>query len=452
MTIRDYLSKTSESVSLAVFRLSFGILMCYNLFRSWLFGWIDELYLKPKFFFSYYGFEWVKPLGNYTYLLFGIATLSAIFVLIGYKYRYAVVILFLSFTYIEMMDKTYYINHYYLLTLLSFIMCFLPANVCFSVDSYLDKNLERQLIPRYCIDAIKLMIGLVYFNAGLIKLNSDWLFRASPLNIWLPARNHFYLIGDLFNETWVHYAMSWCGVCYDLSIPFLLLYRKTRVYAFGLVIVFHVLTRIIFPIGMFPHIMILSTLIFFDAKVHRKIIGVFRQKPRDKSQETINVKSYKGGRFVPLVLGVFFILQILIPFRYLLYSGELFWTEEGYQFSWRVMLTEKDGIAEFKVVDKDTNNTYYINNKDYLLPYQEKQMSFHPDMIVQYAHYLGDIYKQKGIKNPAVYVDNFVTLNGRLSERFVKKEVDLYKIEDSFKHRNWIEPFKNEIPIKGIGG
>ncbi len=444
--MRSYISKTADSVSLAIFRLSFGFLMCYNMFRAWAYGWIEQLYIKPKFFFSYYGFEFVKPLGNYTYIIFAICTLSAIFVLIGYKYRIAIITLFLSFTYIELMDKTYYINHYYLLTLLSFLMCFLPANVYFSVDAYLNKDVRKQYIPKFTIDAIKLMIGIVYFYAGLAKLNSDWLFRASPLNIWLPSKSHFYLVGDFMNETWLHYGMSWAGALYDLSIPFLLLYKPTRKIAFGLVVVFHVLTRILFPIGMFPHIMILSTIIFFDAKIHHKIISfianIFKiNKTIFDTQKTIQKINFQG--FIVSTLVLFFVIQVLFPFRYLLYPSELFWKEEGYRFSWRVMLTEKAGVAEFKIVDKDTNKSYYIDNKDYLEPYQEKQMSFHYDIILEYAHYLGDIYKQKGIKNPAVYVDNYVTLNGRLSKTFVKPTVDLYQQKDGFKPKNWIESFKH---------
>jgi hypothetical protein len=46
-----------------------------------------------------------------------------------------------------------------------------------------------------------------------------------------------------------------------------------------------------------------------------------------------------------------FIFQLVFPFRYLLYPNELFWTEEGFRFSWRVMLMEKAGYATFKVRD-----------------------------------------------------------------------------------------------------
>ena len=44
---------------------------------------IKEMYIDPSFHFTFYGFEWVKPLEEYTYLLFIICGLSAFFVAIG---------------------------------------------------------------------------------------------------------------------------------------------------------------------------------------------------------------------------------------------------------------------------------------------------------------------------------------------------------------------------------
>ncbi len=451
--IKNYLLKKTDTATLAVLRIFFGLLMTISIIRFWLKGWINQLYIEPDFFFSYYGFEFVKPLGQYTYLIFAICGLSAFLVMIGYKYRLAIISLFLSFTYIELMDKTNYLNHYYFVSLMSFLMCFLPANRYFSVDAYFNKDLRKQYIPKFTIDAIKLLLGIVYFYAGLAKLNSDWLFRASPLNIWLPVRNHYFLVGDFMTQTWFHYAMSWGGALYDLFIPFLLLNKKTRKLAFATVVFFHVFTRILFPIGMFPYIMIVATIIFFDKDTHHKILNFISKLFKiNKSVFDTNeiMQEVKNQKLIVPMFVVFFGIQILFPFRYLLYPGELFWTEEGYRFSWRVMLVEKAGYAEFRVVDKDTQKVYLINNADYLKQHQEKQMSFQSDFLVQYAHYLGDIYKQKGIKNPAVYVDNYVTLNGRLSTRFVKKDVDLYQEKDGLAHKTWLEPFKDKIKIKGL--
>ena len=50
-------------------------------------------------------------------------------------------------------------------------------------------------VPVWTIDSIKLLLCIVYFYAGLAKLNSDWLFNAMPLNIWLPSKFDLPLIG-----------------------------------------------------------------------------------------------------------------------------------------------------------------------------------------------------------------------------------------------------------------
>jgi len=171
------------------------------------------------------------------------------------------------------MDKTTYLNHYYFISVLSFLMIFLPAQAYFSLDAARNSKKAFQYVPAWTINSLKLVVGIVYVYAGLAKLNSDWLLKAMPLKIWLPSKFDIPLIGNLLSQEWMQYAFSWSGAVYDLAIPFLLLYRKTRPYAFVLVVIFHVLTRVLFPIGMFPYIMIIATLIFFDAQLHRKIIG-----------------------------------------------------------------------------------------------------------------------------------------------------------------------------------
>ena len=68
---------------------------------------------------------------------------------------------------------------------------------------------------------------------------------------------------------------------------------------------------------------------------------------------------------------VFFTFQLLIPWRYFMYPGELFWTEEGYRFSWRVMLMEKAGSANFKIVDEKV----FADEKDKLLGYLQQTLT-----------------------------------------------------------------------------
>ncbi len=448
-TFQRYIQQTTKAAPLAAFRFFFGLLMAISLIRFAAHGWIEKLYILPKFHFSYYGLSWVKPLGDWTYLLFMVCFIASIAVMLGYKYRLAIITFFLSFCYIELMDKTTYLNHYYFISIIAFIFIFLPAGKYFSIDAYLKPERCFQYVPRWTKDILMLMVGIVYFYAGVAKLNSDWMLEALPLKIWLPGSYDLPLIGGLLEQSWVHYAFSWAGMLYDVSIPFLLWYKPTRKLAFVGVIIFHIMTRVLFPIGMFPFIMIFAALIFFDAPTHEWILDKLSRIGRFSMDRFNNGKrllhsslSWSKARLV--LLGSFLVIQLLLPWRYLLYPGNLFWTEEGYRFSWRVMLMEKTAYAQFKVKNGQTQEQFYINNRDFLSSFQEKQMSMQPDMILEYAHYLGDHFSGQGHQNVEVYVDSYASLNGRINQPFIDPDVDLYQKQESFLHKDWILKFKDE--------
>lgn len=441
-----YFTKTISPAPLSVFRVALGLLLFASIVRFWSKGWIGELYIQPKYFFSFYGFGFVKPLGEYTYLIFALCGLCALLVALGWYYRVAATGLFLSFTYIELMDKTTYLNHYYFISMICLMMIFLPAHASFSLDARRRKDIASAEIPRWTLDALKIFVCMVYLYAGLAKVNSDWLLHAQPLRTWLPAKNDLPLIGPLFNHLWTAYAFSWMGCLYDLSIPFLLLYRKTRLPAYGAVIVFHTLTSILFPIGMFPYIMMATALIFFSPDFHIRVISRVRSWLKVKADPDGPVVSSASlqNRLLAPALGFFLLVQALIPFRYMLYPGELFWTEEGYRFSWRVMLMEKAGHTEFVVRDA-TGKQIVVDNKEFLTTLQEKMMATQPDMILQFAHILRDYYAARGFVAPEVYADSYVVLNGRPGRPMIDPGTDLARQEDSFRHKSWILPFDNEI-------
>lgn len=446
--ISTYLLAPVKAAPLAVFRILFGALMLYTTLRFVLQGWVEKYYVEPQFHFKYYGFEFVESLGWYTYILYFISFIAALGITLGYKYRLAALLFFLSFTYCELIDKTYYLNHYYFVSIVSFLLIFLPANAYFSIDARQNKKISFTEIPRYNIFIIQFMLSIVYFYSGLAKINSEWLLNAMPLKIWLPSRYDLPILGDLFQLEWMHYAMSWSGMLYDLCIPFLLFYRRTRVLAFILVVVFHVMTRVLFPIGIFPYVMICSTLIFFDASLHEKIIQFIRKLFNIKWKQNSAVLKWTpsiNNRVITGFFVVFLSFQLVFPFRYMLYSDELFWTEEGYRFSWRVMLMEKGGYTQFKVVDPETGKWFYVENHKFLTEYQQKQMRIQADFILQFAHFLEDYYQKGGIENPEIYVNSYISLNGRLSKRFINPNIDLSKVKDTWQHKTWILPFNEKI-------
>lgn len=447
-----FLTRPISAAPLAVFRILFGLLMAFSLLRFWSYGWIEKLYLQPDFHFSYYGFEWVQPFGQGTYLLFIVGILSALAMAAGLWYRVSAVLFFLSFTYIELMDKTTYLNHYYFISVMSFLMIFLPAHRHFSLYTLRFPQKAVQQVPAFSIYSLRLLLGLVYFYAGLAKLNSEWLLHARPLSIWLPGRSDLPLIGSFMDETWLHYAFSWGGALYDLAIPFLLLSRRWRPWAFALVVIFHLMTRWLFPIGMFPYIMIFSTLIFFSAGWHERVL-TFLQRflgcgtglSANARPTRLTLSPLRQRAMVGLLIA-FFALQMLLPWRYALYPGELFWHEQGYRFSWRVMLMEKAGALQYRVQHPHNGTSIMVEPSRYLTPLQEKQLAFQPDFILEFAHFLAQEYRKEWhTDSVAVFAESYVALNGRGSRRYVNPEVNLAAQPRGWQPKTWLLPFKDTI-------
>jgi hypothetical protein len=424
-----WLFKPTSIIPLALFRMAFGGLMFISTLRFILQGWISDFYVLPKVHFTYLGFGWVKPLpeaGMYT--VFVLMLVTSLFVAFGLCYRLSILFFFLLFTYVELLDKTYYLNHYYFVSLLSFLLIFLPAHKAWSLDTVWNLTKGSSTIPAWMLHSVRLQLSLVYILAGIAKLNPDWLFAAQPLRIWLRANTELPMIGSLFDYVWVAYAMSWAGMVYDLGISFFLWWKKTRYIAYLAVILFHILTALLFPIGMFPWIMMVCTLIFFEADRWQWLQQFsLPRNPKVLQTSTLNL----------IVITTLFIFQLFMAFRHYLYPGNVLWTEEGYRFSWRVMLVEKTGRSFFTVTDTPSAKTWIVFPSDYLTPQQEKQMSFQPDMILQFAHYLRDEFAKQG-HTVSVFTESFVSMNGGSSQPLVESEVDLAKQPYDLRPREWI--------------
>ncbi len=434
-------SRPVSLAPLATFRITFGLLMFGSLLRFWARGWIESSYVEPTFHFTYWGFEWVQPLGQTgMHLLFGTLIVSALLVALGLFYRVAIVVFFFGFTYVELIDVTTYLNHYYFISLVALLLVWLPANRDYALDAYFGLVPRRTQTPRWAIGILRFQMAIVYIFAGLAKLNADWLLRAEPMKTWLPAKSHLPLIGPLMYEEWVAYLFSWFGAGYDLFIVFFLLNRRTRPVAYLFVLIFHGATALFFPaIGMFPYVMILSSLIFFSGEFHTKLLSFLRV---GNAYLTRQAYEFKYKKILYFFAALYVAFQLLFPLRFLLYPGKLFWTEQGYRFSWRVMLMEKAGAAYFTVKDRTGEKSYVVENKQYLNLLQEKMMSTQPDLILKYAHHLAAVFKNKGVAEPKVYAEVYVTLNGEPSRLFVDSTVNLAAMPLSWRPYNWVLPFE----------
>ena len=411
---------------LAIYRMAFGFLMCVSLIRFMFNGWVEACYITPEFHFTYQYFEWVRPIdsifGMYTVVI--VCAMAALFIGLGFFYRMATIVFFLSFTYLELIEQSWYLNHYYFVSIIAFLLCLIPANKGWSLDALCWKKVRSNSVATWGIFILKLQISIVYFMAGIAKLKPDWLLDAMPLKIWLQAKTDIPVIGQLFEYEATAFVFSYFGVFYDLTIPFLLWNKRTRPFAFIAVIVFHSLTAVLFNIGMFPWIMIAGSVIFISAEEWSKLLKRIIWIPSFIDSR----KKYKLSNTMKVFFIAFFLLQIGLPLRHFLYNENVLWTERGFRFSWNVMLMEKNGYTTFNVSDKNSNKQWVEYPVNYLTVIQEKQMSFQPDMIWQYAIFLEKKYKSLGY-DVQVNVDSHVTLNGRPSKRFLSKDVNVLAIE-----------------------
>src|ERR1700733_3607505 len=200
-----FLSFKSEKhiAPLAVLRMAFGAIMLFSTIRFIAKGWVYQFYIAPKFYFPFYGFEWVKPLPAIaTYMVFALMAIACLFILIGLFYRISITVFFICFVYTELIDKTYYLNHYYFVSIITFLLMLVPAHRYFSVDVIRRPSIKVTQVPSWTINIFKWQLLVIYFCAGLSKLNYDWMIQAMPLKLWLPANAGLPLIGPLLTKTW----------------------------------------------------------------------------------------------------------------------------------------------------------------------------------------------------------------------------------------------------------
>ncbi|MEY4508091.1 MAG: hypothetical protein RLZZ450_213 [Pseudomonadota bacterium] len=422
-----------SSASLTVFRAMFGLLMLGALVRSWQKGVIEQAFIAPSYHFPYYGLGLLGSPGVYTYALYGVLAVLASAIAADLATRVSAGLFCLLFSYLHFVDETYYLNHYYLVSLLSGLLWWVPIRSAGA----------PHLVPRWVLWLFRFQFGVVYFFGGVAKLKADWLWHAEPLRTWLAASAELPVLGRLFTSAWGPYAFSWAGALYDLSIPFALSYRRTRPFAYAAVLAFHSLTARLFNIGLFPYLMMLGSLLFLAPEWPARVLprrfvlpdaGASEESKRARGRAS---REWRPRLYVPLVLYV--LLQLLVPLRRLSYPGNVLWTEQGYRFSWNVMLMEKSGSAEFRLVDRTRGNERVIDPRSILTRSQNKAMATQPDMLLSFAHELAARERQRG-HDVAVYADVFVALNGRAPARLVDPHVDLTKERDSFAHKSWILP------------
>jgi hypothetical protein len=409
--------------------VGFGLLAAFAAVRFVARGWVDELLVRPPFHFAWVRWA-VVPEAWALYGLFAVQALAGLAIAAGRWPRLCLVLWLASFGYVELLDKALYLNHYVLFTLLGLTLLASPVHRA--------RLTGGEPLPAGVLWLLRAEIGLVYLWAGLAKLNADWLLRAEPLTTWLQAKADVPLVGGLLAHDATAWGMSWGGALYDLAIPLLLLLPRTRALGLLLVAFFHVAVGLLFPIGVFPLVMVLGATLLLDPSWPRRWAGGASTLPASWAPAPLPATA--AWVVAVAVLALF-------PLRFALWGTDPSWTERGHRFAWRVLLNEKTGLVDFRVVERQTGRTWRVVPSAELTPMQHEQMRTQPDLIRDYALHLRDVHAEQG-HDVAVYAEAWASLNGRPAQRLIRPDADLTRPLDELERAGWIVPREDAAELR----
>lgn len=441
----DRLFQPVDAASLAFFRFAFGVIMLCEIGRFFYNGWIDSVYVAPQFHFSYFGLAWVRPWpGIGMYLHFFALGILAAMIALGLRYRLAAALFCVGFAYVFVLEKAEYLNHFYLVGLLSFWLVFVPAQRLCSLDARFRPELRRDYVPAWTLWLLRLQVAVPYVYGGIAKLNGDWL-RGQPLELWMSRMTHVRTVIPAFGEPWLALLFSYGGLLLDLFVVPLLLWRRTRYAAFCCAVAFHLTNAVLFRIGVFPWLMICATTLFLSPDWPRRLL----RQPRPERPESVTRLAFSlGHKAVATLLIAVMVVELLVPFRHWLYPGNVDWTDEGSRFSWRMMLSDKTAAIQILLVDPQTGHKEPVDPRPLLTPKQLDRLSYDPEMLREFAAYLKAELVRDGLGGVEVHVISLCSLNGRKPQLMVDPRVDLGAQPRLLAPAPWIvpltEPFRDE--------
>lgn len=440
-----------DIAALVYFRVAFGLIMLWEVGRYFNRGWIRDYWIDPSFHFTYAGFGWVSPWpGDLMYWHMAVLGALAIFITVGWFYQTSTLLFFVGFTYIFLLEQARYLNHFYLICLLSGLMVMMPAHRAFSIDSWRSPCLRSQTVPAWTLGLLRFQIGVPYFFGGIAKLNGDWL-QGQPMGLWLSESMDFPLIGQYFDRAWMVYLLSYSGLLLDLLVVPLLLWKQTRWVAFAIAVIFHLTNARLFSIGIFPWFMIAATAMFFDPSWPRRLLGRLFQVKHLASPIGLVPPQVAGNlltsrqQWMLAAIALYVIFQCTLPLRHYFYPGNVNWTEEGHRFAWHMKLRDKTAKAEFFVRDPDSNWVERVLPETVLTQWQTRKMASRPDMVLQFSHYLAKQFSTAPDHSVEVRARVMASLNGRSPQLLIDPSVDLARVEQSHPPAAWIVSL--EVPL-----
>ncbi len=430
-----------DIASVAFFRVAFAGVMLWHVVLFLTRDWVQFYFGDSPHHLSYFGFEWVRPLsGGGMKMVFYLMGLAAIGVGVGLFYRLSAIVLFVTYTYTFLAEAGLFQNHYYMMSLVAFLLILIPAHRSFSVDALAVPERKSAFIPNWCRWVLMFVVALPYVYGGIAKLNGDWL-HGMPVGFWISYKSDLPLIGPYLTERWMAWVLSYAGLVLDLVVVPALLWKRTRMFAYIAATIFHLMNALLFDIDVFPWMMILATTIFFPADWPRKLLRLASpsQESLPPENPTISQRAVLG------VVALFVVWQLVFPLRHWAYPGNPSWTEEGHQFAWRMMLRNKDVFLRFYATDRDTGRVVDIPVERMLNPLQLRELAVSPDQIVAISRWFAEIARKDGMNEVEIRAVVIASLNGRKPQLLIDPDLDLLTVERTWGHQHWIRPLTEPL-------
>jgi hypothetical protein len=432
-----------DIASLVAVRVALGLCIAWEAYFYLSEGSVYRRFLQGRHLIGWPGFEWVQTWpGDGMYLHFYAIILLGLCFSVGLLYRVVAPLLCASLVYVLLLSQASYLNHLYLMCLLTGVMACIPAHRDLSLDARLRPAIRRETAPSWCVWLLRVQVGLLYFYGGVAKINPDWL-QGFPMRLWLPERASLPFLGELFESVWIAVAMSWSGLLIDLLAFPALVHRRTRPFAFLVLVSFHLWNSQLFTIAVFPFMAIAVTTIFFEPDWPRRL---FRWPRRDELPEAPTGAGWTTRRrLTAAAVTAFAAVQVLLPLRHWLYPGNASWTGEGHHFAWRMMLRQMQGYVAYRLTDHETGESWIVNPHDELGTFQYRRLGKNPGMIHLYARHLAELAREEGHRVLTVNALALATMNERKPQPLIDPEVDLAGESDYFGHAWWILPVESPL-------
>jgi hypothetical protein len=422
-------AQPESSAPLGIFRILFGLMVAGELAWYWLARpFMQVYYFDTTFHFSYPGFPQLPFLNGLGMKIFVVA-LAFCFLLFAFGLGYRIVkwICCFGFAYLFFLERAAFLNHWYLTLLICVLMLWIPANVRFSLDVKFGWTKPARTVPSWMRLLLVSLCGLVYLLSGLGKIEPDWI---SGRTMDLVLQSISGSISHVPDPEGIEILGAWGIILLELAAWPLLLLRRTRLPMLLLLLAFHLANIAMFTIGFFPLVMILLTLLF---------VADWWQENRNSTPEP--VPQHWKRPVLRGLLVLFFALQIFLPLRHHFYPGNTLWTEEGRLFSWDMFLAFKGGEVSFVVQNQSNGSREVVLPEEAGLTWGQANKIFKsPDMILQFAHYLGGQRSGNGTV-VKVFANSSCSLNARISQPLVHQNLDLYaRDRTTWRSYPWVMP------------